>query len=169
MSYFLNANDPLASWLTSLSTAWLHCRPDPLRKPSVTQSCHRSCAGIEMSGVQRELASLAIWTCVFKMGFGTSTRASIILLRCTTHSLAITPENSILFLFYVVSSFPVVFFHHSSHVRTCSDPPHTHTHKLSWVWSSRNGLNREINTPTRESSHCAIDSKRLEREPGKGS
>lgn len=169
LSYFLNANDPLASWLTSLSTAWLHCRTDPLRKPSVTQSCHRSCAGIEMRGVQRELASLAIWTCVFKMGFDTSTRASFILLRRATHSLVITPEYFILFLFYVVPSFPLFSFIILLMLEHVLTLPPTHTHKLSRVWGSRNGLNREINTPTRESSHCAIDSKRLEREPGKGS
>lgn len=160
---------PLAIWLTSLSTAWLHCRPDPPQKLSMTQSCHGSCADIQMSGVKRELASLAIWTCVFKMGLDMSTRASIIFLRCATHILWLSLQNilsPVSFLHFLLLSplFSFVTLHILEHVLIL------HIYILQTKLSLRSKesrLNKEINTPIREYSHCDIDSKRLERDPGK--
>lgn len=169
LSYFLNANDPLASQLTSLSTAWLHCRPDPPWKLSVTRSCHRSCVGIEVSNVKRELASLAIWTCVFKMGFDMSTRASIISLRRATYILWLSLQNilSPVSPLHLLLSFPLFSFVTTpilEHVLT--RPVYILQTKLG-LGFKESRLNKEISTPTREYSHFDVDSKRLERDPGK--
>lgn len=76
LSYFLNTNYPL--------DGWLHHRPDPPWNLTSTWFYQRGCSGIRLSGLRRELASLAIWRCVFMMGLDTNTWSFSLYLRMMT-------------------------------------------------------------------------------------